>query len=615
MQRLALHAVTRDQLGTPLRAVRVGAAVAALALLAACSTNTVVPATQVLVRVRVSPSVAARAVRLAISVDGSADGFTFDRPYAGGERPLPMPGQPVTVALTPFEGDSTRLYRVTARAVMGGTGDIVARSVGTARVISGYVEGKTLEYELTIYDGCTGTCDDDETCPEAGGECVPARVLASTLPELRDAGPAVVDSGVDGGVGDGGGRDSGVDGGVGDGGVDGGMADLGIVGGDLGPPDLGPRVEPQPLALAPLNSFILVRSGKFASAGDNTRLQRGAPRTSSPMDWSFETYTGAAAFVALAATQFTGYGLTSTGELYAWGTNPFGLLGLGSPLPTNQPMPERSGTDLWRTIDAGTQHVCGIRQSGQLACWGDRTDGRIGVGLAMGTQTSPLSVDAATDWASVSAGDKHTCAIKTSGQLFCWGYNGGASAQSGQLGVGDFDLRAAPTRVGTDSDWRTVSAGAAHTCAIKTSGELYCWGEASSWGRLGLGMGPTGPGDDFDFRTPTQVTSPVLTWDAVVAGQFHSCAIGSDREIYCWGLAFRGSTGTGSGDTVYVPTLVARESGPWTDVATGYSHTCGRQMDGDYFCWGEAAGARTGTGIDPRPASTYILAPTPADIF
>lgn len=372
-------------------------------------------------------------------------------------------------------------------------------------------------------------------------------------------------------------------------------------------------VDPQPLALAPLNSFIILPSGRFASAGDNMRVQRGEPRTASPMDWSFESYTGTAMFVTVAATQFTGYGLTSVGELFAWGTNLLGLLGVGSGTATPQAMPMRSGMELWRTIDAGTQHVCGIRQSGQLACWGDRTDGRIGVGATTGSQTSPLNVDGATDWAMVSAGDKHTCAIKTSGQLFCWGYNGGAMDQSGQLGLGDFDPRDTPQRVGSASDWRTVSAGNAHTCAIKTSGELYCWGEASSWGRLGLGA--TDPGAAADVRSPERLTSPALTWDSVVAGQFHSCAIGSDREIYCWGLAFRGATGTGTGDTVYVPTRVATESGPWSHVATGWSHTCGRQMDGDYFCWGEAAGSRTGTGVDPRPVGTYIFDPTPADIF
>ena len=37
----------------------------------------------------------------------------------------------------------------------------------------------------------------------------------------------------------------------------------------------------------------------------------------------------------------------------------------------------------------------------------------------------------ASDWAAVTAGEDHTCAVKTDHSLWCWGYN-----SSGQLGIG-----------------------------------------------------------------------------------------------------------------------------------------------------------------------------------
>ena len=36
------------------------------------------------------------------------------------------------------------------------------------------------------------------------------------------------------------------------------------------------------------------------------------------------------------------------------------------------------------------------------------------------------------DWTSLSAGERHTCAVKSNGSLWCWGTNG-----NGQLGDGD----------------------------------------------------------------------------------------------------------------------------------------------------------------------------------
>jgi len=397
-------------------------------------------------------------------------------------------------------------------------------------------------------------------------------------------------------------------------GVDLGPRDLGV---DLGPPDLGgmeiPADEPPRLALSVLNTFALLGDGSFASAGSNLWAQRGAPRTSSASGLSFELYTGGAAtFAALAATQFAGFGISTSGRLYSWGTNARGVLGAGISETTYvQAMPSAIGgaADLWRSVDGGDRHVCGIRQSGVLACWGDREDGPLGVGATTGEATSPVDVDATTDWSRVSAGLSHTCAIKLDGSLWCWGSNGGSS-RSGQLGLGDHVSRSTPTRVGTATDWSRVSAGNAHTCAVKTTGALFCWGEASIWGRLGVGMGVAGPGADGDVREPAEVTVPAVTWENVAAGQFHTCAIATGGDLYCWGVGTRGALGLGMAEAdqqASVPTLV---SSGWAEVAVGWSHTCGRRTDDSLLCWGQIDDGRTGTGVDPSTALD-LFEPTP----
>ncbi len=96
------------------------------------------------------------------------------------------------------------------------------------------------------------------------------------------------------------------------------------------------------------------------------------------------------------------------------------------------------------------------------------------------------------DWATVSAGGTHSLALKTDGSLWAWGDN-----EYGQLGIGFSSDQIFPTRIGTDNDWTAVSAGGAHSLALKRDGTLWAWG-FNDYGQLG---------DDTDTnrRVPTRV--------------------------------------------------------------------------------------------------------------
>ena len=202
-----------------------------VALLAACNTTTVVPATEVLVRVRVDATTYAQTATLAIAVEGSADGVVIDRfAYLRSTISVPRPGEELRVALTPLDGDATRFYRVTATAL-----DSAGVPVSVARVISGYRLGATLEYELFLVGSCLNVvCTEVSTCRGADGLCVDARVPVTDLPPFRpDAGP--IDLGIPVDLGS---RD---DEDAGPGGFDSGPAgfDAGPTWTDLGPPDAG----------------------------------------------------------------------------------------------------------------------------------------------------------------------------------------------------------------------------------------------------------------------------------------------------------------------------------------------------------------------------------------
>jgi hypothetical protein len=73
-------------------------------------------------------------------------------------------------------------------------------------------------------------------------------------------------------------------------------------------------------------------------------------------------------------------------------------------------------------------------------------------------------------WAAVSAG---ACARSTDGTLWCWGTTAMATSVPATT-----TSRLPPARMGSAASWAIVSErGGDSTCALKTDGTLWCWGE------------------------------------------------------------------------------------------------------------------------------------------
>src|SRR5687768_9274841 len=81
----------------------------------------------------------------------------------------------------------------------------------------------------------------------------------------------------------------------------------------------------------------------------------------------------------------------------------------------------------------------------------------------------PFVAESVRQYASVTTGGEHSCAIAEGGRAFCWG-----RGLDGELGIGIKENRATPTPVTGGLAFSQISAGDAHTCAITTDGEAYC---------------------------------------------------------------------------------------------------------------------------------------------
>jgi len=113
----------------------------------------------------------------------------------------------------------------------------------------------------------------------------------------------------------------------------------------------------------------------------------------------------------------------STLHMSCWGNNSDGQLGNNTFDPTSSPVAVAS-SHLWIGGAAGSYHTCAIASDHTLYCWGNNRRGQLGNGdetrMAMAT---PTQVGSDTDWTAVAAGQYHTCGLRNGGQLYCWGSN------------------------------------------------------------------------------------------------------------------------------------------------------------------------------------------------
>ena len=243
-----------------------------------------------------------------------------------------------------------------------------------------------------------------------------------------------------------------------------------------------------------------------------------------------------------------------------------------------QPVAE-SGSSDWRTVTTGGFHSCGIRTSRQLYCWGRDDSGQVGDGGSNADQAAPVPVGGA-NWASVDAGVAHTCGLTTTRRVFCWG-----SDEYGALGDGGADAnQSVPVEVaGGHTTWTSVSVGGSHACGRRTNGRLYCWGYDGS-GELGDGGSVPGT----NRPTPSLVAGGATNWTAVSAGGAHTCGRRANGRLYCWGNDSDSQVGDGGTTTDRAaPVLVAGGATDWASVSAGGFHTCGRRTTGRVYCWGE----------------------------
>uniref|UniRef100_A0A2I3GCG3 HECT and RLD domain containing E3 ubiquitin protein ligase 4 n=1 Tax=Nomascus leucogenys TaxID=61853 RepID=A0A2I3GCG3_NOMLE len=233
--------------------------------------------------------------------------------------------------------------------------------------------------------------------------------------------------------------------------------------------------------------------------------------------------------------------LNDKGQVYAWGLDSDGQLGLlGSEECIRVPRNIKSLSDIQIVqVACGYYHSLALSKASEVFCWGQNKYGQLGLGTDCKKQTSPqlLKSLVGIPFMQVAAGGAHSFVLTLSGAIFGWGRN-----KFGQLGLNDENDRYVPNLLKSLRSQKIVyiCCGEDHTAALTKEGGVFTFG-AGGYGQLGHNS----TSHEINPRKVFELMGSIVT--QIACGRQHTSAfVPSSGRIYSFGLGGNGQLGTGS---------------------------------------------------------------------
>ncbi|EDW50031.1 probable E3 ubiquitin-protein ligase HERC4 isoform X2 [Drosophila sechellia] len=316
-----------------------------------------------------------------------------------------------------------------------------------------------------------------------------------------------------------------------------------------------PDTAVQQVACGHRHTLFLTATGKVYACGSNDYSQLGhdLPTKRPQLIPELQDYV----IIQISCGSRHSLALSDWGQVLSWGDNDCGQLGHATEKEIVQ-LPKVVRQLVSKTvvqIACGNNHSLALTSCGELYSWGSNIYGQLGVNspndLTHCNYPLRLTTLLGIPLAAIACGGNHSFLISKSGAVFGWGRN-----NCGQLGLNDETNRAYPTQLKTlrTLGVRFVACGDEFSVFLTNEGGVFTCG-AGAYGQLGHGFSS----NEMLPRMVMELMGSTIT--QVACGNRHTLALVPSRgKVYAFGLGSSGQLGTRSTKSLMLPQVVI---GPW----------------------------------------------------
>ncbi|KAG8511650.1 E3 ISG15--protein ligase HERC5 [Galemys pyrenaicus] len=197
-------------------------------------------------------------------------------------------------------------------------------------------------------------------------------------------------------------------------------------------------------------------------------------------------------------------------------------------------------------ITCGDYHSLALSKGGELFAWGQNLHGQLGVGRKFASMPTPQIVEqlSGVPLVQISAGEAHSMALSMSGNVYSWGRN-----DFGQLGLGHIDDKDFPSLIECLDNQKVefLTCGGFHTALLTKDGLVFTFG-AGKFGQLGHNSTQ----NKLRPCLVTELTGKRVT--QIACGRWHTLAYVSDLgKVFSFGSGKEGQLGNGGTHNQLVP--------------------------------------------------------------